>query len=351
MRNKGMLIILVILFVAALAGGTVGYFENKKENKNSGGNNTNEPKITYKYYLEDVEQSTMPTNVTSTDENGVVTTNVLYVFSRFVCTNDVTGDFNIEEWKFVPTEEKESVCSLYFVNSKYEVTLTITNGEASADNLKYIEREKNGTFVITPDEGYEFESSTCSDAKQTEWNPETNTLAINTIMEDVACKVVFKIKQLKMDVTVVNGEGNATETAEYGQSVEAIVTPKAGYEKPTIKCTNNQTATFENNKITIDKLTENTSCKVTFTATPVETFTLKVTIPAALDFTAGSDKQKVNSGATGSFTIKPNIDGVTVGAITCGGVTPSSTDRRADGSVKYTFLNMSKNITCTVTAE
>ena len=30
-------------------------------------------------------------------------------------------------------------------------------------------------------------------------------------MKNVACKVIFSIKELKMDVTVVNGKGTTTE--------------------------------------------------------------------------------------------------------------------------------------------
>ncbi|NLC48552.1 MAG: hypothetical protein GX758_04255 [Tenericutes bacterium] len=351
MKNKGIFIITLILFVVTLSCGVVGYYENKKSNNGKNGDDITEEKITYKYYLEDIEQEEMPLNNKSVNDEGIETVETLYIFSRFVCTNDVTGDFNIDTWEFVPSEEKASVCSLYFVNSQYEVTLTVTNGEASADNLKFIEREKNGSFVIIPEIGYEFESSTCSNEKQTEWNPVTNTLSINTIMSDVACKVVFKIKTLKMDVTVTNGDGNATETAEYGQSVEAIVTPKTGYELESVNCTNNQKAVLENGKLTIEKLTENTACTVKFKKTVVA-FTLKVSFPTQLDTIGGSTTQKINSGSTGTFTIKSNTPGISVGNISCeDSVTPSKIEENTDGSVKYTFLNITKNITCHVTAK
>lgn len=57
----------------------------------------------------------MPINEKTTDENGVETINELYTFSRFTCTNDVTGDFDTKEWKFLPKNEEESTCELYFV--------------------------------------------------------------------------------------------------------------------------------------------------------------------------------------------------------------------------------------------
>ncbi len=351
MKNKGMFVILLLLFIIALGGGVVGFLQSKKNTPtNPNDNPTEEAKITYKYYVEDEEVAQMPENLTSTDENGVEQTNVLYVFSKLSCTNNVTGEFNSDTWTFTPsTTDVASVCSLYFVNSKYEVTLTVTNGEPSADNLKYVDREKDGSFVITPTAGYEFDSAVCSDSKVATWNPKNNTLNISAVMKDVACKVVFKIKTLTLTVSVINGTGDGNETAQYGDPIETIVTPKTGFEKPTIKCTNNQVATFADNKLSIAKLTDNTTCKVTFNAVAVKKYTLKVTAPTIISITSGGESQQITSGSSGTFTLKPD-EGYSINTFTCTNSIVPSKQENSDGSTTYTFNSVTSNITCTATA-
>lgn len=349
MKNKGLLIVFILLFVISSACAGIGYYEHTKKDKNKPTPDTPvTEKITYKYYLEDTEVQEMPTNEKILDDLGNETDKYKYKFSKFQCEDTtVTGQFNEDTWSFVPNTEKNTTCNLYFVNSTYEVTLTVTNGTANENNPKYIEREKDGEFVIIPAEGYKFESTQCSDDKTATWNDETNTLTINAIMKSVACKVVFAIKELKMDVTVVNGKGTTTETAKYGESVSAIVEASEGYQDPTLECTNNQKAEFKDNKITISKITDNTKCTLTFKAKPVVNYSIKIdTLPDTISVIKGSTDNKVEEGKTGTFMLK-GIDGVKP-EIKCS-VEPSKVDKTTEGYL-YTFLNVTKNITCSVTA-
>ncbi len=387
MKNKGIIAIILILFITCLAGGSLGYFQSKVGKTDP----KNEPveEIEYLYYVEDTETPTMPLNkdtqyvltthttyqsgtdyYTLVDKEYVKLTNfnagdtingevyeltlvdskeAKYLYSRYSCTNGVTGTFDTENWKFVPVEVKTSTCKLYFFKAKYEVTLTVTEGSVDEDNDLFVEREKNGVFGITPSEGYEFSSATCSDSKEATWDSTKNELSINTIMKDVTCKVVFKIKSLSMEIKVINGSGNATETSDYGESIEAVVEPGEGYENPTIKCTNNQTAKFANNKLTVSKLTDSTVCTVTFVIVPVVTYSLKITtLPDTIRFTDGNASQTVESGKSGSFTLKADT-GYDIDSISCT-VTPKKTIQ-SDGSVKYTFESITKDISCSIIAK
>lgn len=264
MKNKGMLVILIIMFIIAVTGGVVGFLESKK-NKPDTPNDNKAGTITYKYFLEDEEVNEMPVNEKTIDENGMEVTNEIYAFSRFNCDPSLTGDFNTEEWKFVPAEEIESTCELYFVKAKYEVTITEPiNATLDVNNPKYINREENGTFIIVPNEGYEFSKATCSDNKQTSWDEEKNALIINSITKDVSCKVDFKLKELTVNIKVTNGEGSTTKTITYGESLKEVVTPKDGYENPEVKCSNNQNGVFKENTFGIDKVTNDTDCTVVF---------------------------------------------------------------------------------------
>ena len=348
MKNKGLFIILLMLFLLSVAGAGIGFYEHNKVKPNNPNPETPQAKITYKYYLEDEEVQEMPGADKIMDELGNETDKYKYKFARYQCIdNTVTGQFNEDEWKFVPNVEKDTTCNLFFVNSTYEVTLTVTNGKADESNPKYIEREKDGEFKIIPSEGYKFESAQCSDDKTATWNEENNTLTINAIMKSVACKIVFEVKELKMDVTVVNGKGTTTETAKYGESISAIVEPNEGYQNPKLECTNDQKAEFKDNKITISKITDNTKCTLTFVEKPIKKYNIKITtLPDTITIVKGSTDNSVEEGKTGTFMLK-GTTGVKP-TIKCS-VEPSKTENTTEGYL-YTFLNVTKDITCEVTA-
>lgn len=349
MKNKGMLVILIIMFIIAVTGGVVGYLESKKNKPNT----PEEPKtgtITYKYYLEDEEVQEMPVNEKTIDENGMEVTNEIYAFSRSICTNNLTGDFNKEEWKFEPTVETiESTCELYFVKAKYEVTITEPiNAKLDENNPKYINREENGTFIITPNEGYEFSKATCSDNKQTSWDSTQNALIINSITKDVSCKVDFKLKELTINLKVVDGEGSTTKTITYGEALKEVVTPKEGYENPEISCSNEQKGIFKDNTFSIDKVTNNSDCTVTFKKTPAKKYTLKVEVPSLVTILKGSTTIETEEGKDAEITMKVQ-EGYTM-SIDCGNTLPSNTEDVDSTTKKYTFKGVKNNISCKVTA-
>lgn len=347
MKIKGLKIILIILVLLTGSMGVVGYMQSKKQQTNKPNEDIN--KITYEYYLEDELQEKMPINMpNATDENGNnIVSEPTYQFSRFTCTNDLTGDFDVDNWKFIPKENKTSTCKLYFVKSNYTITLTITNGIEDENNQKTIQREKDGKFIIKPNEGYIFKASMCSDNKEGFWDESTNTFTLNAVMKDITCKIDFEIKNLQADITVVNGKGNTTEKANYGESITAIIEPNIGYEKAKIDCTNNQTGIFSSNKFTISKLTDNTKCTITFEKTPVIKHTIKVIIDdnTKYSISSGSESISVDNGNTGTFSIK-SLDG-SKPTISCT-INPSSDDTIDSNTYKYTFLNVKSDITCNI---
>ena len=347
MKNKGIIFLLTLLFLVSSAAAGIGYYQSMKtpvvkpEPKEK-------VKVAYVCYLEDEKVDTIPTNITTTDENGETTTEILYKFLKFSCTNDLTGEFDETEWTFKPAVEKDSSCSLYFVKSKYSVTLTIVSGTASDSNPEYVPREESGEFAITPYEGYEYKDAVCSDDKEVTWDEKRNMLIVNAVTKDVMCKVNFTVKTLTAKFTVINGTGNTSESVEYGNSVSAIVEAKDGYEKPKVECTNKQTATFADNKVTIEALTKDTECKITFTAVPVEKFKLSLDLPSQVTVVSGTVSQDIESGKDGTFTLQ--IDEGYELNINCGDVTPSKIEPLDSYTTKYTFLTIKKNISCKVTA-
>lgn len=349
MKNKGMFIVLIIMFLIAVSGGVVGYLESKKEKPVE----PEKPKgtITYKYFLEDQEVQEMPINEKTTDENGVETINELYTFSRFTCTNDVTGDFDTKEWKFLPKNEEESTCELYFVKAKYEVTLTITGSNATLDenNPKYVAREQDGQFIIKPTEGYVFDKTTCSDNKQTSWNETKNTLTISSVTKDVSCTVSFKLKELTVNINVTNGEGSTTKTVNYGESIKEVVTPKTGFGTPTIKCSSKlQQGVFNENTFNIDKVIDNNTCTITFNKTAPKKYSFKIELPAEITILNGSTSAEIEEGKDNEITFKVQ-EGYKM-SLNCGDINPSKEESIDTTTKKYTFLGIKSNISCKATA-
>ena len=115
MKNKGLIFFITFLFLLSTSASIVGYLESKKEN-NEKPPVENKDTITYEYYLEDVLQTSIPTNNDNEEQT--------YIFNRYQCDNDVTGRFDNDDWKFIPSEEKNATCKIYFVKSFYDITIT-----------------------------------------------------------------------------------------------------------------------------------------------------------------------------------------------------------------------------------
>ncbi len=342
--KKILIIFLSICFLLTTTASIIGLIEHGKKN---GEVNPPTPTptpsklVSYEYYLEDDKVVEMPVNDKDSE--------VKYVFSLYKCTNGLSGTFDKNLWKFTPSEDKESVCSLYFAYSQYEVSITAINGvvENDDDGKFMIPRESEGTFNVVPNEGYKFKNVVCSNNNEAVYDISSSTLTINSVMEAIACKVNFEIKKFKAKISVVNGTGSTTEIQKYGSDVNVIVKAKDGYEKPTVKCTNNQNGSIKSNTLTITRITDNTTCTVTYKKIPIVLYTLKVTVPSNLTIVSGSASQQIKKGTDGRISIKPQ-DGSGV-ELSCN-VKPSSKTTDPDGTANFIFLNVSKDITCTAIA-
>ena len=344
--KKILIIILSICFLLTTVASVIGFIEHNSSNekptdKNPTNQDNNNGLITYEYYLENEPVDEMPANYVDGD--------IKYIFSKYQCTNNLSGTFDIYVWKFTPSEDKKSECKLYFVKSLYEVTVTATNGSVHGDNNgKFtVVRENEGQFNVVPNEGYKYKNVVCSNENEAIYDISTNTLTISSVMEDIACKVNFEIKKFKVKINVVNGTGSTTETQKYGSDVTVIVKAKDGYEKPTVKCTNGQNGSIKNNTLNVVRLTDNTTCTVTYKKIPIVTHTIKINLGSGLKIVAGSLSQQVKDGTDGKFSIKPD-EGHSVN-LSCN-VKPSSSNTDPDGTVNYTFLNVTKDITCSASA-
>lgn len=352
MKNKKITIILSILFIISTFLGLYGlilkYTLNKKPIYIDEQNN----KITYNYYLENELIEDIPTNKIIYNEDGTSELDIKYLFKKHTCSEGINGNFNNSTWKFeIDGSNAKGSCDLYFVNAKYKVTFTLKNAIESEENNSIVEREKDGIFKLIPNDGYEYNESTCSNNKIAQWDEKTNTLTLNAIMSDVNCDVTFNRKQLKINVVVKNGKGNTTETIFYGDSKSIIVEPNEGYKNAKVSCTNNQTAVFDNNTVSINTLTNDTTCTITFQKLALVYYKLNVSNPEEFDtITLISDEnQSIEIGKEGTIILR-STDGTTPN-LSCGDTIPTSKELESTDQTKtieYGFYNMSKDVTCQI---
>lgn len=342
MKHKGLFVFTLFLFIISLSCTILGYKRHTDNIKNHTIENSN---IVFEYYLEDIKLTAMPINETSTSEeedNG-------YLFNRYSCTNGITGSFDSKNWKFNATGN-DGTCKIYFVNSKYEVVFNVVNGLQDENNDKTVLRENNGSFKIIPYEGYEFKSVACANEKEATWNELDNTININAITSNVACSIIFDKKELDVEVVVVNGKGNTTEKAVYGSNKTIMIEPSVGYDEPTIECSNEQIATYNNKNLSFEKITDNTKCTITFNKKKLPTYTVKINNLAdftsnnhEVNITKGTESNTVESGNSVEIIVK-NIGERDV-KLSCGDVIPQENDMEL-GVKKFTFYSVTKNINC-----
>ncbi len=279
------MVILLIISTGCFLTGLIYSLKGDKEvkpNKPIPINNTTYSKnIKYKYFLEDEEQPDMPTNTKTVDENNITTVSDDYIFARYVCTNNIKGEFNSVTWEFIPNSDEEGECELYFVKSKYEVTVTSPNGTVE-NNIQMIKRQEDAVFTIEPNKGYSFKKAECSNGKEARWDAATKTLKIEAIMSEVTCNVTFEVNKLNAKVKVLQ-EGvlkkEETKDSNYGDPVTIMIALENGFElqENGVTCTNNQVGKWESGLFKIDQLTSNTECEVKFVKKPIKYYTFKIT--------------------------------------------------------------------------
>ena len=99
----------------------------------------------------------------------------------------------------------------------------------------------------------------------------------------------------------------------------------------------------------IERLTNNTSCSVIYNKIQPKLYKLKITsIPETVSITSGSQEQNVEAGKDAKISVKPGENDEL--GITCEDSSLPNITNNPDGTITYAFLNMSKDITCSITA-
>ena len=347
---------------------------NKTENKDEN--------ITFRYFLEDVEVQEIPQNEKIINKKTKLEeVNILYKFDGIKCSEGVKAEFNEDEWKINILKNGSGTCDVTFYKSNYDMSFIVINGVEDENNPKTVERYKDGEFIIKPNDGFEYAESQCSNDKIASYDKTKNILKLSAVNSDIACKVTFKQKKLQVELTVKNGvltDGTNSVSkmeAYYGESVTQIVTPMAGYEytkghlvcepfdpskvnkskKKSSKTTKKETELvqkedFKSNNFTIDKVLIDTKCTLTFTKTKVVKYKIKITnseeYSDIFTISKGNDEIDVESGSTGEIKIKALTEETP--KLKCNVLPKDANPNPLNSEYTFTWLNVTKNISCTL---
>ena len=348
-KDKIIIIVLIVIIVLCLTAGVGGLVYSKSNAKNKANSKKdNEYQIKKIYYVDDEEVDTKPVNPEG---------EILYIHNdeKLTCSNNVVAIWDNDEWDIkIPKPNTDTTCKIYFTSTTAEVEFNITNGSLEntvseevpiieeIDNIVVAKKNEDLVQKIKPMEGYKFASVKCTNDEQTSWNETTNELTIKNIQTDTMCEVIFSINTYELDLAVSNGTGAIKKTYDYESPITINVTPNNGFATPTVSCTNDQTASWENNTFKIEKLTNNTSCIVEFKKLK---YSVKIVVGGG---TISEPTKEVEYGSNASFTIKP-MSGYSVNPSSnnC----PNYATKKEDGNLIITLNNITSNITCDITLE
>lgn len=318
-------VILAVLTIFCLCLGGLGFYLSNEKPINK------DYIIDYVYSIDNARVNSMPENIG------------MYSFDSYVCTNNVKGEWNEAEWKFIPSVTDNSVCELYFVTKTFDVQVEFENAknnDTEFNGTKTIKKGESIEFDLTPTEGYGFGYVKCSNDETASFDKTTNKLLIGPFTASSICTVNFKINEYKVNVNATNAmPGNASVTVEHGKTAEVEIAPTTNYTFDSVECTNDMKASWASNKLKIDKVTSDTECTLKF---KLQSYKVSVSVTGGV---VDSASKKIAYGKSDSFTITADdshtLDEATV---ECGD--------NAEGSIslnKLTVSNIKGNASCKVT--
>ena len=352
--KKPLLIVLIILTASCLCLGTVGLLENRKNSKPND-KPQRDYQVTYKYYLNDVEVAQMPTNATmiSEEEESSVSSKKeemdvekLYAFNTYKCTNNVTGTWNDTTWTFTHSNTADATCSLYFVTTYNTVKIEVTNAKIESQSELKVNRAQDAVIKIIPNEGYVFDEASCTNNEVVDWDKDAKELIVRSVTLETTCIAKFKMSKFTVETQVTNGAGSTKVEYEYGKKVDITTVPAEEYGNPEIVCTNEQKGTWKDDVFTIEKLTNDTKCAITFKKVQTKvSFTVSIDVGTHGTLESGASSTVVLAGASASWTVRAKEGYIINADPTC---TAGTVVRSGSNPYVIKLENVTADAECTV---
>lgn len=128
------------------------------------------------------------------------------------------------------------------------------------------EGEGNNTFsaVFENVQGYIVNSGTCTNNQRLRIYSSKTTYEVDAVTYNTVCTLDVTYQTYNVTLVVNNGTGSSEQNVNYDQNaVFNNVAPNEYYTLGELTCTNGQTASYENNTITVNNVKNDTTCTVT----------------------------------------------------------------------------------------
>ena len=195
-----------------------------------------------------------------------------YNFEKVECTNDANAEWNEESSTLtVNNVTKDTVCEVTYSIGEYTIKFTANNGSIS-EETKTAKYGDTITTIIKPGSDYIYNQVSCSDGQTASYDPSTNTLTVTNVSKNSTCTVDFRSNKYTVTLKIVNGTPiEDTKTVEAGNRVSFTFNNNEGYTttNPKIECDNGLKGTVSGSLFTIDNVSANGTCTLTFN--PIET--------------------------------------------------------------------------------
>ena len=170
----------------------------------------------------------------------------------------------------------------------YKVRYNANGGQGTMEDQSFAVAEKKKLTKNTfTKEGYTFIGwSTNKDSNTVMYSDEEKVSRLTDKKDEIVILyAVWSQKAQTIKVTVnKDTETKFEKEVNYGGNVEFALGDSEGYNSPEVTCTNEQTGSISNNKLTITNVTSNATCTVTYKA---NTYKIAYTLNGG---TAGSSK-------------------------------------------------------------
>lgn len=177
------------------------------------------------------------------------------------CTNSQTHSIN-DGVLTVSSVSNNSVCTVTYSPVVYTIEYVLNDGVVSDNPTSYTVETDSFTLNNPTKDGYTFSGWTGTGLS----NVTKNVTISKGSYGNKKYTANYVEVPLSAELIVNNGKGSSSKIVEYGSDVIYNVSADAGYGNGKISCTNDATASLNNDKVTISNLVKNTVCTLTYSA-------------------------------------------------------------------------------------
>lgn len=150
----------------------------------------------------------------------------------------------------------------------YQVNVNANNGLVNGTSSMIVGSGKNATFIVVPNNGYEFDSVSCTNGVKASYSKTDRSLKVATVRNNTTCTVTFSQRtDIKVSVNPTNGSSSPKSAyVTFGGSTQFTIKPNTGYvyAENSLSCSNGAIGNYNGNTLTVSNVTTDTTCSLSF---------------------------------------------------------------------------------------